>query len=191
MGGADGISRIPDMDLGFFVCETRQEYFVAFSIIAIICGLIVAQIRNTSLGRALASIRDDEIAARCLGINIYRTKIISFILAGAFTGLAGALLAFQSTNITAELFTFRQSQIFLVMGMLGGIGSTIGAFIGAVVLTLLPEMMRFLQNYYKLIYGIGIIVLMIFMPMGIAGLFKNFQKAVNRYKEKTSRGATK
>ncbi|MGI6161586.1 MAG: branched-chain amino acid ABC transporter permease [Christensenellales bacterium] len=191
VGGADGVSRIPNMDLGFFVCSTREEYFIAFSVIAIVCGLLVEQIRRTSLGRALASIRDDEIAARCLGVNVYRTKIISLILAGAFSGLAGALLAFQSTNITSELFTFRQSQIFLVMGMLGGVGDTIGALIGAVVLTLLPEMMHVLQNYYKLIYGVGIIILMIFMPMGISGMIKSIQKSFARRKENAKRGAVK
>lgn len=175
-GGADGISGIPPLDLGFYVCKNKYDYFYVLIVIALICGLIVNRIRNSSLGRSLASIRDNEIAARCLGVNVYQTKIISFVLAGAFSGLSGALLAFMNTNITSELFTFEQSSIFLVMAMLGGIGSTMGAFVGTILLTMLPEWMRFMASYYKFVYGVGVILLMIFMPMGLAGMVKTFFK---------------
>jgi len=182
-GGADGISGIPRLNLIFFECKTKIDYFYVFIAFAILCGLIVARIRNSSLGRSLASIRDNEIAARCLGVNVYQTKIISFILAGAFSGLAGALLAFQNTNITAELFTFEQSSIFLVMAMLGGIGSTMGAFVGTILLTMLPEWMRFMASYYKFVYGIGVILLMVFMPMGLAGLVRSIARKMKKKKQ--------
>ncbi|MGI6161812.1 MAG: branched-chain amino acid ABC transporter permease [Christensenellales bacterium] len=182
-GGADGIAGVPPLDLGFFVCNSKIDYFYVFLGFAIICGLIVNRIRRSSLGRSLASIRDNEIAAKCLGVNVYRTKIISFVLAGAFSGLAGSLLAFLNTNITAELFTFEQSSIFLVMSMLGGIGSTMGVFVGTVLLTMLPEWMRFLASYYKFVYGVGVILLMVFMPMGLAGLAKDIYKKIKRKKK--------
>jgi branched-chain amino acid transport system permease protein len=186
-GGADGISGIPKLDLIFFKCNTKIDYFYVFIAFAIICGLIVNRIRNSSLGRSLASIRDNEIAARCLGVNVYRTKIISFILAGGFSGLAGALLAFHNTNITSELFTFEQSSIYLVMAMLGGIGSTMGAFVGTVLLTMLPEWMRFMASYYKFVYGVGVILLMIFMPMGLAGMVKSLIKSLKKKKQQKNR----
>ncbi|NLC84751.1 MAG: branched-chain amino acid ABC transporter permease [Ruminococcaceae bacterium] len=182
-GGADGIAGVPPLDVGFFVCENKVHYFYVFCVFALICGLIVHRIRSSSLGRSLASIRDNEIAARCLGVNVYQTKIISFVLAGAFSGLAGALLAFLNTNITSELFTFEQSSIFLVMAMLGGIGSTMGAFVGTVLLTLLPELMRFMASYYKFVYGVGVILLMIFMPMGLAGVVKSIFKKKKKQKQ--------
>lgn len=185
-GGADGISGIPPLDIGIMVCKTKFDYFYVLIVIALVCGLIVNRIRNSSLGRSLASIRDNEIAARCLGVNVYQTKIISFVLAGAFSGLAGALMAFTNTNITSELFTFEQSSIFLVMAMLGGIGSTLGAFVGTILLTMLPEWMRFMATYYKFVYGVGVILLMIFMPMGLAGLVKTFfKKRKNKNPETT------
>ncbi len=185
-GGADGISGIPALDIGVFVCKTKFDYFYVLIGLALICGLIVNRIRNSSLGRSLASIRDNEIAARCLGVNVYQTKIISFVLAGAFSGLAGAMTAFMNTNITSELFTFEQSSIFLVMAMLGGIGSTMGAFVGTILLTMLPEWMRFMASYYKFVYGVGVILLMIFMPMGLAGLVNSFFKKRKKKKQSKS-----
>jgi len=182
-GGADGISGIPKLDLVFYSCTTKEDYFYVFIVVAVLCGMIVGRIRTSSLGRSLASIRDNEIAAICMGVNIYQTKVISFIIAGAFSSLAGSLLAFQNTNITAELFTFEQSAIFLVMSMLGGIESTIGVFVGTILLTVMPEWMRVLASYYKLVYGIGVILLMIFMPMGLAGLVQTIYKKIKRRKK--------
>ena len=172
-GGAEGMPNIPPLDLGFMVVNSTIKYFYVIFVLALICGLIVHRIRTSSLGRSLSSVRDNEIAAYCLGVNVFRTKVISFVISGAFAALAGSLYAHLNTYLSAESFTFEQSGIYLIMVMLGGVSSTVGAFFGAVLLTILPELMRFLQTYYKLVYGIGVIVIMVFMPQGVAGMVKH------------------
>lgn len=174
-GGPDGISRIPKLDLYFFQCENYYDYFRVYFIVAILCFLVVLRMRRTSFGRALASVRDNEIAARSFGINAYMTKVYSFTIAGVFACLAGAMYALHANYISPEPFKYDQSAIYLIMVMLGGVDSTLGAFIGSMLLTILPEKMRFLESYYKLVYGVGVIILMVFMPMGIMG-FVSFVK---------------
>lgn len=169
-GGPDGISRIPKLDLYIFECTNYYDFFKVFLIIALICGLVVQRIRKSYFGRSLASVRDNEIAAQCLGINVYRTKVLSFVVAGVLACLAGGLYAYQSGYISPDPFKFDRSAIYLIMVMLGGVDSTVGALIGSLLLTILPEKMRFMQDYYMLIYGIGVIILMIVMPMGIMGI---------------------
>lgn len=177
-GGPDGISKIPKLNLYFFKCENYYVYFKVLFVIAIAGLLIVNRMRKSYFGRALASVRDNEIVAQCMGINPYQTKVYSFLVAGIFACLAGALYAVHSTYISPEPFKYDQSAIYLIMVMLGGVDSTIGAAIGTMLLTILPEKMRFLQEYYKLIYGVGIIILMIVMPMGIVGVLDIWRKKI-------------
>lgn len=178
-GGPDGISKIPDLHVGFFVCKSYYDYFKVLFIIGIICYLVVARIRKSYFGRALASVRDDEIAAKCMGINTYRTKVLSFVVAGFFASLAGGLYATMEGYISPEVFKFDQSAIYLIMVMLGGVDSTFGAFIGTMLLTILPEQLRFLQSYFKLVYGVGVIILMNVMPMGLMGLYQKCKRKIH------------
>lgn len=183
-GGPDGISKIPKLDLYFFQCNDYYDYFRVYFVIAIVCFLIVLRMRRTSFGRALASVRDNEIAARSFGINAYLTKVYSFTIAGVFACLAGAMYALHANYISPEPFKYDQSAIYLIMVMLGGVDSTFGAFIGAMLLTILPEKMRFLQSYYKLVYGIGVIILMNVMPMGIMGFFSVIKQKIRTFIKK-------
>ena len=79
-GGAEGMPNIPPLDLGFMVVNSTIKYFYVIFVLALICGLIVHRIRTSSLGRSLSSVRDNEIAAYCLGVNVFRTKVISFVI---------------------------------------------------------------------------------------------------------------
>lgn len=171
-GGPDGMGNIPNIVSGL---TSKNKYYVYFYIcfgIAALCYLFVLRLRKTSYGRALASVRDNEISAQAFGVNVYMTKVYSFIIAGVFACLAGGMYALMEGFISPEPFKYDQSAIYLIMVMLGGVDSTMGAFVGAFLLTILPEKMRWLDTYYKLVYGIGVIVLMVFMPMGIMGFFE-------------------
>ncbi|MGI6162107.1 MAG: branched-chain amino acid ABC transporter permease [Christensenellales bacterium] len=181
-GGAEGLPGIPPLDLGFMTASSPLDYFYIIFGFSIICGLIVHRVRTSSLGRSLASVRDNEIAANSLGVNVFRTKVVGFVIAGIFAAIAGSLYAHVNTYLSAEAFTFDHSGIFLIMVMLGGVASTVGAFVGTVLLTILPEAMRFMQTYYKLVYGIGVIIVMVFMPMGIAGMVKDLLMRITRRK---------
>ncbi|HHT24069.1 MAG TPA: branched-chain amino acid ABC transporter permease [Clostridiaceae bacterium] len=186
-GGPDGISNIPALDLGFIQLnqQTVMEFIYFIFGLALICGLLLYRVRKTSLGRSLESVRDDEIAANSLGVDVYRTKIIAFIIASMLAALAGSLFAFLNGYVSSETFTFEQAGIYLIMAMLGGINSTVGSFIGTITLTILPEVLRDLKDYFRFIYGIVVIITMIFMPMGFAGLVKSLlTKLDHKFKKK-------
>ena len=180
-GGPDGIGGIPHLSLGpFSPTNNRTQWFYLLLIIAVICGLLIENIRRTHLGRALASVRDNEIAARTLGVNVFLTKVVAFTIAGGLAGLSGALIAHHNRFVSASLFTFEISVQFLMMVMLGGVNSTAGTFVGTILITMLPEWLRFMREYLMLIYGLGIILLMIFMPMGLAGTFSSVSARVRK-----------
>lgn len=171
-GGPDGISRIPALSLFGFTPNGYRQWFYLLCVIVLLCILIVERIRKTKLGRSLAAIRDNEIAAQCLGVNIYRTKVIAFTITGALSALAGGLYAMHGGFISADNFTFDMATTYIIIVMLGGVNDTFGVLVGAILVNMLPEWLRPLARYIRLIYGIGVILLMVFMPMGLAGLLK-------------------
>ncbi|MBC8535142.1 branched-chain amino acid ABC transporter permease [Feifania hominis] len=170
--GADGINGIPKLELFGFQFRSLSDWCLLLSGIALIIMFIVSRIRKSSLGRSLMSIRDNAVAAETLGVNIRRTKRIAFTIGSMFSAIAGMLVAYHNGVVSASLFTFNVQQNLLMMVMLGGINSTVGALGGAFLIQFMPEMLRPIQEYMRLIQGIMLILLMIFMPMGIHGLIK-------------------
>ena len=168
-GGADGIANIPPFGIASLTFNTEMSlfYLILFMVIAI--SVVTYLIHQSSLGRAFMAIRDNEIAAKCMGVNSYLTKIIAFTISGFYCGIAGSLYAFMSSYVSASSFTFPQSALYLVMLMLGGYQTLPGPIIGTALLMLLPEWFRFLQEYILLIYGLGVMVLMVVMPDGLIG----------------------
>jgi len=168
-GGADGIANIPPFGIASmtFTTEMSLFYLILFMVVAI--SVATYLIHHSSLGRAFMAIRENEIAAKCMGVNSYQTKIIAFAISGLYCGIAGSLYAFMSSYVSASSFTFPQSALYLVMLMLGGYHSLPGPIIGTALLMLLPEWFRFLQEYILLIYGLGVMVLMVVMPDGLIG----------------------
>lgn len=178
-GGPDGFSGIPKLSVFGIKFNDLTMWFYLLIITCIISGMIVQRIRHTALGRSLASVRDNEVAAQTLGVNCYKVKIISFIIAGAFAGISGSFIAYMNSSISAYLFQFQTSTTFVVMVMLGGVNSTIGTFIGTLLITILPEWLRPLTQYMRFIYGIAIILMMIYMPMGLAGVFNSIYARIS------------
>lgn len=184
-GGPDGISGIPFIGIGDLKPASYNTWFYIIMGIVIVCMILVERIRRTQLGRSLASIRDNEIAAQTLGVNVYNTKVIAFTIAGTLAGLAGGLVAMHNRFIAADLFTFDVSTTYVIMAMLGGVNNTVGTFVGSLLVTMLPEWLRPVQQYLKLAYGIGVILLMIFMPMGLACMVKSITTRFRRKVEVT------
>ena len=179
-GGPDGIFGLPKLTVFGFTFDTMQSWFYLLLALTVLTILLVSRIRSTSLGRSLMAVRDDEVAAYTLGVHVYRTKVIGFTISCALAGLAGALLAFHNGVISSSLFTFNTQMNFIIMVMLGGVNSTLGTLAGTFLVTALPELLRPLANYMSLIYGIAVILLMIFMPMGIGGLVESAYKKMGR-----------
>lgn len=190
-GGPDGISGVSSIRIFGWTPKDYNDWFYLLAVIVLLAALLVERIRRTQLGRSLAAVRDNEVAAQTLGINVFMTKVIAFTIAGIFAAVAGALYAMHSQFVSSDMFTFERSTTYIIMGMLGGINNTAGVFVGSVLVTLLPEWLRGMQQYLQLIYGIGVILLMIFMPMGLAGLASGICKRVKRALGKQSAAASK
>lgn len=168
-GGALGFKDIrPFSIFGFTASSETSKFFLIF-ILVIVTSFLISFLKRSSLGRSFMAIRDNEMAANCMGINSLLTKSIAFAISGALCGLAGALYAYLSSYLSHQSFTYTQSTMYLIMIMLGGTSSWVGAIIGTLIISLLQEWVRPLQNYMQLIYGLGIMIMMIFQPEGILG----------------------
>jgi branched-chain amino acid transport system permease protein len=122
------------------------------------------------------AIRENEMAAETTGVDTTFYKIMAFALSAGYAGFGGWMFAHSCSHyISPDTFSFDQSVMLLVMAVLGGNGSAIGAIIGSVLLTLLPEVLRFLKDYYMMVYAAGIVLIMIYMPSGIAGLVSHMR----------------
>ncbi len=171
--GSDGITRIPSPWIGSLELKAPGDFFyvAAASLILFTWGAIT--LKDSRVGRAFMAIRENEMAAGTMGVDTTYYKITAFALSAGYAGFGGWLFAHSCSHyISPDTFSFDQSVILLVMAVLGGNGSAIGSIVGATLLTMLPEMLRFLKDSYMMFYAAGIVVIMIFMPTGIAGLVK-------------------
>jgi ABC-type branched-subunit amino acid transport system ATPase component/ABC-type branched-subunit amino acid transport system permease subunit len=172
--GSDGIPKIPSPWIGSFELKDPGTifYVAAVSLVLLTWGAI--HLKDSRVGRAFMAIRENEMAAGTAGVNTTYYKIMAFSLSAGYAGFGGWLFAHSGSHyISPDTFSFEQSVIMLVMAVLGGNGSAIGSIVGAILLTLLPEVLRFLKDCYMMVYAAGIVLIMIFMPSGIAGLVKN------------------
>lgn len=160
-GGAAGLSGIPLL--------TTFTYVFILAILTV--GIIFAFIHSRH-GRAVIAIREDEIAAEAAGINTTYYKLLAFVMAAFFAGVAGGLYAHHIGVLDPGKFNFNYSVEILIMVVLGGMGSITGSVIAAVVLTLLPEALRGFSEYRMLIYSIILICVMLFKPSGLLGQYE-------------------
>ncbi|HEX7513468.1 MAG TPA: branched-chain amino acid ABC transporter ATP-binding protein/permease [Candidatus Methylomirabilis sp.] len=178
-GGSDGITKIPSPWLGSLELKDPSTFFyvAAFSLLLLTWASI--RLKDSRVGRAFLAVQGNEMAAETMGIDTTVYKVMAFALSAAYAGYGGALFAHSGSHyISPDTFSFDQSVVLLAMAVLGGNGSAIGAIVGATLLTLLPEMLRFLKDSYMMVYAAGIVAVMIFMPGGIAGLVKGLPFAL-------------
>jgi len=142
---------------------------VTVMIVVILTIIASAFIQNSRFGRALKAIRDDEIAAESIGINIARYKVQSFAISAFMAGTGGCLYAHFLGYINPSDFGFLKSIDMLSMIVLGGLGSVPGAVLGAALLSAAPEFLRFMSQYRMLVYGALLVFLMVFRPNGLLG----------------------
>jgi branched-chain amino acid transport system permease protein len=190
--GAKGLYGIQSLN-------SRHDLTAMFSyvfFIAILVIFISFTFGTSRHGRAVISIREDEIAAEASGINTTYYKLLAFILAAFIAGVAGGLYAHQIGIIDPSKFDFNRSVEILVMVVLGGMGSITGAIISATVLTILPEALRGFASYRMLLYSVVLICVMLFRPTGLLGrkefsLIKTFEKIKNKSADKNKPAAKK
>lgn len=158
VGGAKGLAGIP----------SSTNFTTAF-IFLVITILVIYNVLHSSQGRAIISIRENEIAAEAMGVNTFKYKMIAFIIAAFFAGGAGALYAHYVGYIQPVNFDFMMSIDVLTFVVFGGMGSLSGSILSATLLTVLPEALRGFQEFRMILYPIALILLMIFRPQGLLG----------------------
>jgi branched-chain amino acid transport system permease protein len=179
-GGPDGLPGIPPPNfLGLSFREPRV-YLILVVVIVILVLVATYRLVDSYHGRALRAIRDHEITAQVMGINTPAYKVFIFTLAAALAGLAGSLYAHYITFINPETFALHTSILILTMVVLGGMGSIAGSVLGALILTVLPEMLRQVHAYQDLVYGALLMMLLIWRPEGILGRGKLSLKFLQR-----------
>ena len=143
---------------------SKDTTFTIAALLLILSYIIITNLMNSRSGRAIMAIRDNRIAAESIGIDITKFKILAFSISAAMAGVAGVLYSHNISSLVAapKNFGYNMSIMILVFVVLGGMGNIRGSIIAAVVLTLLPEYLRFMQDYRMLIYAIVLIVMMIF-----------------------------
>jgi len=167
-GGAMGIGGI-DLPKWLGREMTKPEYFILIFIILILLLLLDRRLERSWLGLAWSSIREDEVAAGAMGVDIVRFKVIAFILGSAIAGLAGGFYAHFLTFIMPQNFGFGQSIVILCMVVFGGIGTRWGPILGAIILGILPEISRPIMEYRTFLYGLLLVAMMRFQPGGLLG----------------------
>ena len=184
--GPDGVARIGRPEL----FQSSQSYLAFCVAMLALVGYFVWHLSDTRLGRAMRAVRDNELAAGVVGIDVFRTKVSAFALSAVLGGLAGGLFAGGFAYVSPDQFSFAESVVFLTMSLLGGVASPIGSAIGTGLLILIPEWLRFLKSVpglYLAIYGLSVILIIRYMPDGIWGFFN---LATGRWRAKAKlRGA--
>jgi branched-chain amino acid transport system permease protein len=149
--------------------------------------LLSINIDHSRIGRALRAIHDSEVASRVMGVNARFLKVQVFTLSAIISAVAGSLYAHTMTFVSPASFGFNFSVELVTMVIIGGLGSIFGSFLGAALLTLLPEMLRVVQDYDIVVYGFLLIVMTMFMPKGLAGGIAGLARRVSpAYRNRTA-----
>ncbi len=168
-GGPNGILGIARPSIGGFVFSRPIHFFYLILFLNVLAIIVISRLNNSIIGRAWIAIREDEIAAEAMGINVTKMKILAFTLGASWAGLAGVFFAGRYSFISPESFTFFETVLVLSMVVLGGMGSIGGVILGAALLTILPEIFREFQDYRMLAFGGAMVLVMIFRPQGLIG----------------------
>lgn len=174
--GPMGLPGIPKAMLLGQELSSPVTYFVVVAILGVLSLAVFRSIAKSSFGRILRAIREDEVFAQSLGRNVWLNKVIVFVVAGAFAGLAGGLYAQYVTFINPTSFSILESILVISMVIIGGAGTLWGPILGAAALVLLPEVLRFsgmpssvAANIRQIAYGALLVLFMVFRPYGLLG----------------------
>lgn len=165
-GGPNGME-VPRLVLfGSRITGSLTWYWIS-GITLVIGALIVVNLIESPTGRAFRAIHDSEIAARVLGVDVARYKLLAFVLSAVFTSVAGSYLVLLDGFVTPNTTSFLLSIELVVMAVLGGLGSILGSIVGAAILVILPQFLTVFHDYEHAVLGAIIIVFLIFLPSGI------------------------
>jgi branched-chain amino acid transport system permease protein len=176
--GPNGIPGIPDLQIGNFnfgdshtvlgleLGRFSNYYFLLLLLIGFII-LVFSRLNDSRIGRGWVAIREDEKAAEAMGVNVFGLKLLAFAVGAFLAGLAGTIKAHQDVAVSPDQYVFLESAFLLAAIVLGGMGTIAGVLIGATILKLLPEKLRFFSEYRLLLFGLTLVVMMRFRPEGL------------------------
>lgn len=173
--GPLGIAGIPVPELFGWRFDGRGYYYLVV-VLAALTVAIIYRVYTSRVGRALIAIREDETAAASMGINVFGYKVLAFTLGCFFAGIAGSFFAHFQRFISADSFANLESFAIITMVALGGTGSIVGPVLGASILVVIPEVFRVLAQYRGVIYGLTLIIVIVYKPGGLAGVKGIFEK---------------
>lgn len=198
-GGASGLSMPPADFFGILLDEPRELYWLILPV-AVLAVFAANNLFRTRIGRAFIAIRDRDISAEVLGIRLLRYKLISFALSSFYAGLAGGLWAYFFRVVTPESFPLLMSIFFLAAIIVGGMGSILGSILGAVFMTMTPEVLKmgvnalspFLENAVELlspvrtiVFGGLIVFFLLYEPLGLAEIWRRIRRAAELWPFRT------
>lgn len=186
--GPMGLPGIPSPVIAGFKINTKIEYYFFALIILLLVIIFLKRLTTSGFGLAMLSVKEDEIAASSIGIYPVRYKFWGFVIGAVIAGIMGSFYAVYTAFISPSSFQYSESISMVAMVVLGGLGNMVGAVMGAVILTVLPEALRFLSEFRMVIYGLAMVIMMIFRPNGIWGMDKRIK---NSYKKYVIRGVKK
>ncbi len=167
--GPMGLPNIPKPTLFGYVLKSNLSFYYLVLVLVVLSILVLRNLVDSRLGRALVAIRENEIAAKQMGINVTELKVKAFIIGSIMAGVAGAVFAHFQAYISPDNFTYMESVTMICMVVLGGIGSIPGSIIGAGVLTFAPELLRSFAGLRMVLFGLTMVLLMLFRPQGLLG----------------------
>lgn len=179
--GPDGITGIPSPSAiplpfsGSLSFSSKEANYFLIYVLVFFTIFIIYRIINSRLGKAIMAIKEDQDYAECMGINAMKYKRMVFIISTFFAGMAGCLFAHYTHFISPYSFTVVQSFDLVIMVIVGGMGSIIGPILGAIILTLIPELLHAIKAYRMVIYGLMLMLIIIYFPHGIAGIVKDLR----------------
>lgn len=168
--GLYGISAIPALGIASWKLSSDFSFYFAYWIIAGIAIWITYRINHSRTGLAFRAIAGNEDAAQSLGINVARHKLLAFVISAMFASLGGSMFAHYVTYISPEVFGLYMVILLFTMLFVGGISTTLGPLIGAVIITVFPELLRSFHSARELLYGVVLLLILLFAPRGVFGL---------------------
>jgi branched-chain amino acid transport system permease protein len=189
-GGPSGLSGIPNLQLGPLIFDNDWNNYYLIWIVTLGVMLLSINLSQSRIGRALRAIHDSEVAARVMGVNARLLKVQIFTVSAFISAIAGSFYAHTMTFISPASFGFNFSVELVTMVIIGGLGSIYGSFLGAAILTMLPEFLRVFRDFDIVIYGLMLILITMFMPGGLISGIEWFAKTIaNKIKGNAAKNA--
>jgi len=167
--GSMGLPGIPAPTILSYEISSNQAYYYLILALVLVTIIAIRRLIDSRTGRALIAIREDELAAKSMGIDVTAYKMLAFAVGAFFAGLAGSFYAHYTSFIDPHTFSFTESIAILAMAVLGGLGSINGSILGAVILTVIPELLRDIAEYRLIVFGLIMMAVMLLRPQGLFG----------------------